>query len=221
MIDQLIIGTTFSYDDFGASVKERRIEAPKKKSIKETVPFSNIAYDFSKINGEIYWEERTLEYVLEIVEITPEELEETKIAINAWLMNVENEKLFDPFILDFHFLATFSNIAYEDELEKTTITVTFTAYPYKIANAPKAFSYALTTSNAVTAKIANNSAHRITPTFISNVPFTVKMGENTYSMGSGTTKDDSFKLEMGINQLEILATSSNGNVKVEFSEEVL
>ena len=65
MIDQLIIGSKKSYDDFGASVSERTIHQPKKKTIKETVPFSNITHDFSGIDGEVYWEERKLEYIFE------------------------------------------------------------------------------------------------------------------------------------------------------------
>lgn len=56
MLDQLIIGDKSSFDDFDASVSERNISPPKKKEIKETVPFSNVTYDFSKINGELFWE---------------------------------------------------------------------------------------------------------------------------------------------------------------------
>ena len=74
MIDQLIIGDKASCDDYGASVASRKIVPPKKKEIKETVPFSNVTYDFSAINGEQYWEERELEYTLEIIAPTPEEL---------------------------------------------------------------------------------------------------------------------------------------------------
>ena len=88
MLDQLRIGDKYSYDDFFASVAERKIKKPKKKKIKDTVPYSNKTYDFSAINGEVYWEERELEYILELDADTPEELEERKIALSSWLMNV-------------------------------------------------------------------------------------------------------------------------------------
>ena len=88
MLDQLIIADTGSYDKFGASIKEREIHAPKKKTIKDTVPFSNATYDFTAINGEIYWQERTMKYIFEIVENTPEELEERKMKFSNWVMNV-------------------------------------------------------------------------------------------------------------------------------------
>ena len=137
MLDQLRIGDKYSYDDFGASVAERKIGKPKKKTIKETVPHSNITYDFSKINGEIYWEERELQYVLELDAETPEELEDLKIDLSNWLMNVFEEDLFDPFIEGYHFRATYDDIDFDDsEVEKTTATVKFKAYPYMISNEP-------------------------------------------------------------------------------------
>ena len=52
MIDQLIIGDKLSHDDFSDSIALRKINLPKKKSIKESPPFSNITYDFSAINGD-------------------------------------------------------------------------------------------------------------------------------------------------------------------------
>lgn len=138
MLDQLIIGDKASYDDFGASVALRSIKAPPKKSIKETVPFSNKTYDFSKINGELYWEERELEYVFEITASTPEELEELKRAFLAWVTQVHEKEIHDPFIPDFHFVGTYDDLEVEDDegLDKTTLTVTFTAYPYLVANVP-------------------------------------------------------------------------------------
>lgn len=89
---------------------------------------------------------------------TPEELEEKKILFNSWVMNVFQEKLHDPFILDYHFLATFEDIDFEDDesMLKTRITVVFSAYPYKIANKPKEYSFDVTTT-AQTIRILNES----------------------------------------------------------------
>ena len=173
MIDQLIIGNTKSYDTFGASVKERKIHAPKKKTIKETVPFSNKTHDFSAIDGEVYWEERQLDYIFEILADSPEELEEKKTAFFSWIMNVREEKLYDPFTEGYHYLATFEDIDPDDsEIEKSTITVTFTAYPYKIANEATVTTQTITTSEK-TITINNKSSHRIIPTFNSSTALTV------------------------------------------------
>lgn len=221
MIDRLIIGKTDSYDDFEASVKERTITEGKKKEIKDSVPFSNLTYDFSAINGEIYWEEKKLEYVLEITADTPEELEEKKLAFKSWVMNVMGEKLHDPFILDYHFIATYSDIDIDDsEIEKATITVTFTAYPYMISNRKRTYTVQITASEEKSVTIQNDSSHRITPTFNADVFFTVKIGDSSYSVSSGETTDDSFKLAVGKNTLTINAAES-GTVNISFSEEVL
>lgn len=221
MFDQLQIGNQYSYDDFEASVKERVIGSPKKKSIKDTVPFSNITYDFSKINGEIYWEERQLNYVLEIDALTPEELEEKKIAFKTWVMNVFKEELHDPFIEDYHFIATFESIDFDDsEIEKTTVTVSFSAYPFMIADAKRSFVFTIPKTAETEVKIENGSSHRITPTLIASVPVSFKHDGTTFSIASGEVTNDSFKLEAGTNTLTIQPMSTGGTLRVEFFEEV-
>lgn len=220
MIDQLIIGDKHSYDDFEASVAERKNNKPKKKIIKETVPFSNETHDFSAINGEPYWEERTLEYVFEITADSAEELETKKQPFLSWIMNVMNEELHDPFIEDYHFLATFSEIADDDsEIEKSTITVKFTAYPYMIANEKRVGIYNLTTTELVI-YITNNSSHRVTPTFISDVEYTVVKGNSSYGLPAGELTSDVFMLNPGTTTMKVRSTGASGTLKIEFYEEV-
>ena len=220
MLDQITIGTVASYDEYEASMKERKISEPKKKSIKETVPFSNVTYDFSAINGEVYWEERELDYVFEITANTPEELEEKRQKFMAWVMNVQNEKLYDPFIEDYHFLATFDSVDVDDsEIEKATINVTFTAYPYKIKNEATEYTVSLAATIENPTTVYNGSSHRITPTFESDVAFTIQQGDTVYSVPAGETVDDSFKLAAGANAL-ILKADASGTVKISFVEEV-
>ena len=220
MIDQLIIENTASHDDFEASVKEREIKDGSKKEIKESVPFSNVTYDFSAINGEVYWEEKELKYVFEITANTPEELAEKKIAFKSWVMNVIEEKLYDPFIRDYHFIATFKGIDVDDsEIEKATITVIFTAYPYMISNLKRVYTVPLEASKEITVIVCNDSSHRITPTFNSDIAFTVGLGNSSYGIPAGETTDGSFKLAVGVNTLTLQATGS-GTVTISFHEEV-
>jgi LPXTG-motif cell wall-anchored protein len=162
MLDQLIVGTKASNDDFGASIKTRNIKDPVKKKITKTVPFSNALYDFTKINGEIYWEWRELEYVFEMIAPTPEILEEMKTEFSNYIMNVVEENIYDPYIPDYHFIGTYDSKSYDDDESglKTTITVVFLAYPYKVANAPKVYKRTETGSF----KVYNSSTHRVTPT---------------------------------------------------------
>lgn len=223
MIDQLIIGDKSSFDDYGASLKSRKISAPKKKSIKETVPFSNVTYDFTKINGEIYWEERSLDYTLEIIAPTPERLEEMRAAFENWVLNIINEELHDPFIPDYHFLATYSDLSYADDegLDKTTVTVKFTAYPYKIANYPKAYSVEIPANGSKELWAVNESSHRITPTITADQAITLSIGGANYSMSAGTATDEAFKLETGVNCIYVENKSGEVcTVTLRFNEEV-
>jgi hypothetical protein len=223
MLDQLIIDSTASVEDFDASVKERKISAPKKKSIKETVPFSNVTYDFTAINGEIYWDERELEYIFEIIANTPEELEEKKTAFSSWIMNVANSKIYDPIDTDYHYIGTFNDISYEDEenLDKTTITVKFLAYPYKISNAPTVYNLTVSANAQYAKTVINSSSHRITPTISTNVAVTLQLDNVSYSVPAGETQNSTLHLKSGANTLIIQNnTNTSCTVVLSFYEEV-
>lgn len=222
-IDQLIIGDKASYDDFSASMASRKIKQPKKKIIKETVPFSNKTYDFSAINGEIYWEERELEYVFELMADTPEELEELKSQFSSWVMNVQEAEIYDPFIPDYHFIGTYSDMSYEDEedVEKTTVTVIFTAYPYMIANVAKVYEVTIAASSQTTLTILNESMHPITPLITSDKGLTIKIGDSSYVVGAGTVADEVLKLPIGLTTITLKNTKTTAcTVEIRFFEEV-
>lgn len=222
MVDQLIIGDKASFDDYFASLAKRKIGNPKKKVIKETIPYSNITYDFSKVNGELYWEERELEFVFEIIADTPEKLEDMKTAFSGWMMNVFQEQIHDPFIPEYHFLGTFEDIDFEDEesLDKTTATVKFTAYPYKIANVPSGTE--LDGKSNYTLILDNNSAHPVPLTFAltsgtaimwinEEIAGTFAAGEHTFTLPVGVTK-------IGVSEATYPRVGLNG--RLSFIEEV-
>lgn len=134
MIKQLIINGKKSYDDFNVYIASRNISSPKKKSIKEKVPFSNTVYDFSKINGEVYWEERTLKYSFDIAELSTEEMEVAKSNLLNWLLNVQDTNIYDPYIGDYHFHGSYDSDSWSEDFGAGTISVSFSVYPYKISN---------------------------------------------------------------------------------------
>jgi len=220
MIDQIFIGNVGSCDEYGASVAERRIIKPKKKSIKETVPFSNVTHDFSAINGEIYWEEGSLEYVFEIIASSAEELEDKKRLFCGWIMNVMEEELHDPFIRGYHFKATYDDMDIDDsEIEKATITVTFTTYPYMISDVQRVYAFKIKTAEA-SIKINSKSSHRITPVIQTDVECVISKDSSSYAVPVGTVSDDKFMLVPGENILKVKSTSGSGTLKIAFHDEV-
>lgn len=223
MIDQIIIGGRASFDDFGASVAGRAKNAPKKKEIKEKVPFSNITYDFTKINGEIFWEERELEYDFEMIAPDPVKLEDMRTAFESWILNIIQEELHDPIIPDYHYIVTYADVSYTDDegLEKTTAKVKFTAYPYKVANVPRVYEHSIPANGTKTVWVQNDSSHKITPTITADKAVTFTLGGVNYTMNAGTVKDYSFKLAEGLNELSIAnANSAACAVSISFYEEV-
>ena len=223
MFDQLIIGNKASYDDFGASVASRSIKPPKKKSIRETVPFSNKTYDFSAINGELYWNEQELEYVCEITADSPEALEEKKSAFAGWVMNVVEAEIIDPYISGYHFVGTYDGLEFEDEehLQKTTATLVFVAYPYKIADTATLYEYTLAAGESKLVNVVNTSSHRITPTLTTDAAIEITIGNATYKATAGTFNDERFKLAAGANALTIKNTATDEcNVALSFFAEV-
>lgn len=221
MYDQLIIGDKNSYDDFGASLASRKIDPPAKKKVRETIPFSNITYDFSKINGEFYYEDRNLEYTLEMTAETPQELEDMKTALSDWIMNVFQEELHDPFIPDYHFIATYDDLNFSDDegMNKTTATAKFTAYPFKISNVDREFSiFVPVRAFEYVAYVENNSSHPVTATLTKEGDYaaTIRIdGQKT----TVWTKAQA-KLKRGLQELSI-DYLHGGEIKVSFAEEVL
>lgn len=229
MFDQLKIGDVYSHDTYGASVAERAISAPKKKVIKETVPFSNKTYDFSAINGELYWEERELRYVFEIIADSPEELEVKKSAFSGWVMNVMNENIYDPYDPDYHYVGTFEDIEFEDDdsVEKTTATVTFMVYPFKIANEAKIVTLTVSAQSEKSVTITNKSAHKSTVDI--SVAYSGTSSASYYCEGTvnGFTKrmynnrTYTFPLELGDNEIVIgVPVNKTMNITISHKEEV-
>ena len=112
----------------------------------------------------------------------------------------------------------------EESVDKTTITVKFKAYPYKIANKPKIYTFTVPANlpegaDGVVKTVVNNSGHKITPTFITDVGVTLKMGNVSYFIPAGETADGSLKLDVGQNTL-IIQSEEDCTLTVKFFEEV-
>lgn len=210
MLDQLTIGNKKSLDDFDASISGRHIGSPAKKIIKETVPFSNKTYDFSKINGELYWEERELEYEFEITANSPEELEAKKTAFSNWVTGVTEAEIHDPHIPDYHFVGTYEDMDFDDDesVEKTVATVRFKAYPYKIKNEATVLIGTATYGQELKGTMHTNSDHRILVDVVTNRSYTLVVGSTEYvfsgvTPGKDTEFPKAFALEAGQNEITV------------------
>ena len=94
-----------SFDDFGLTIKSKKIGNPKKNKIKEEVPFMNGSYDFSLLYGEQTYSERQLEYTFNLNERNKIAMNIKKMQVLEWLNDGGKQPLYDDTIPGFYFLA--------------------------------------------------------------------------------------------------------------------
>jgi len=132
----ITISGMHSYYDFGLNIASRKIDLPPKNSIRKTIPFMNGFYDFTKINGGICWGARPIAYTFDIVGSTVEEMDAKRTEVVNWLCNQHDVDIYDDTIPDYHFHGSYDSASQSEDGEKSELTVTFTCYPFMIANEP-------------------------------------------------------------------------------------
>ena len=218
MIKQLVINEKKSFDDFGVYISKRTISTPKKKIIKEALPFSNIVYDFSNIDGEIYWEERSLEYEFDIAETSTEEMEFTKSNLLNWLLNIHDTDIYDPYITDYHFHGSYDSDSWSEDFGGGTLKVVFKVYPYMIKNEVNIDEMILTSTMTNALVLVNNtSGHRIPVDLTIDGEMTLSFNNVNYGLSTGKY-EKLFYVNKGENKIGI-ESSSGGIFKIEYREE--
>lgn len=119
---------------YGLFVDEAKISYPEKKKVKKEVPYMSGSYDFSALYGECPYEERTLVYYMDLIADTPKDMQDYKDAIVKWLSVDKQIPLYDSDIRGYYYLAECTKFEAADDDIYSRLTITFTAYPYKIAS---------------------------------------------------------------------------------------
>lgn len=221
-----------SFKDFGLTLKSRRISIPQKRKIKVSVPFQNGAYDFSHIYGSQAYEERECRYVFFIKGKNVEEMEFRQQVVLDWLLHSPKDKLFDDYLPGYYFLAECESAEFNDLNYISELTVSFIAYPFRIAELPEGndiwdtfnfiTDYAQNTKFNVTdeinAKIYNPSAIHIVPKIFATSHFEIEKDGVIYNVNPGETKDSRFYFDVGENDLII---RGNGTIEFIFYKEVV
>ncbi|MBR5878361.1 MAG: hypothetical protein IKY91_02325, partial [Akkermansia sp.] len=175
------------------------------------------------IGGEVFWEERELEFVLELTARDPAGLEYKKTRLANWLMNVQAARIFDPHDLEHYFLGTYSSLSFEDDesVEYTVCTVVFKAYPYKIAVKPTTYVLEVPGSTTRSFLVRNESGHPVIPQVTCNHAVAITLSDVEYTFQAGTVKSSTFKLPPGMLELTVAnQQDTDGTVTVRFYEEV-
>ena len=134
--DGFLINGEHSFAGYGLNVKKRQLGFPKKNSIRKTVPLMNGYYDFTKINGDVSWGERSLSYTFDIIGETPEEVEAECSRILNWVGNAHDVDIYDDTMAGYHLHGSFDSAtpSESEDGEHTELAVAFVCYPFKIAD---------------------------------------------------------------------------------------
>lgn len=228
-----------SYDYFGITMGiDRNIGFPEKEKLKDKVPFSNVEYDFSEIYGDQAYTTRELKYTFNILDKgVLNDTHRINVLITAfsnWLMNTRGkQKLIDDTIPGYYFMAEVEGGLDFDELwNHGTLTVIFTAYPFKISEEAEGddiwdtfnflLDYAQITDFEVNGTkevtLYNPGTPNVNPKITSSSAMEIKLDGITYNLNAGTTESDDFVLKSGKNNLTI---TGNGSISFKFYKELI
>lgn len=192
-----------SYRDFGLTFAEAPVlSGPVTKRVLGSVPFSHGELDFTKAYGNPYFEPRELTVVWEVDGHCQREVEMLRSEIDNWLAGIVDEDIEYDVLDGYHLHGTrvSSEPEYDEYGDKLTLTVTFSVYPFQVADEPTTMTLAPGThavvnsgwpvpltarpaSASATIKIGNVSQTITGPTTLS-VPFETGRNEVTVSKGS-------------------------------------
>lgn len=228
-----------SYKDMGVTLGiERDIGYPEKEKIKVKAPFSNVEYDFSLIYGEQTYTERPLTYTLNILDKNvindTQRINILETKISNWLMNSNGkQRLYDDAIPGYYYLAEVEGGLSFDELwNRGTLTVEFTAYPFMISELEEGhdiwdeFNFELDVSQITEFEVNgskevvlyNVGTPNLSPTMEATAPMEIMKDGVNYSIPSGRSISNDFKLIPGENELTI---TGNGTIKFLFYKELI
>lgn len=128
----------FAAEDVGLFVERGEPQLPKPRIVTETVPYRDGHYDFSRADGVLHYERRTLEYDFIAHSKTPEETAEILADALSWLYSAGDGILTDEHFDGWHFedvTCTDVSCEYADPQHTAArLKATFSAAPYMYAD---------------------------------------------------------------------------------------
>lgn len=216
-------------------VDTREIGYPKRNTVTASVPYSSEEYDFSEIDGNASWSNRTVKYVIHVLNIgklTPIAMHNCATQLVNWLTNSHGRQpLWDDTLPGYHFLGEVRDApSLADAVETGEITVTFDCYAFMIRDQPEGndrwndFSFDTDVAQDTdfdvdgSARIIliNDGAQSASPKVTADAPMTVTIGSVEYTLNEGV--NEGLSLPTGTNWLTI---TGSGHISFEWYQEVI
>jgi len=232
--DGINFNNKHSYYDFGLILQERKIGNPSKIKNTERVPWSNIEYDFSNLYSEQEYEERAISYTFALVAHSKQYYTTMKTVVVNWLCSaIGKTVLKDDIIPNYYFLAEVVKGPSETDFNSDgSITVEFTAYPFKISSLKEGhdiwdeFNFLLdyaqetdfTVNGSLEITLHNPGITIVYPKITCSSSMKLQKENITYEISAGSTSSYDFSLSPGENKLKILGI---GTISFEFYKELI
>lgn len=137
---QIKFGGKWSLEDFGVLIGQgtdtnTAVELAKPRILRETVPFMDGSYDYSRMSGKLVYDDRTLRYTFIISGHTRSDVVEKARQLDNWLGSVTDTELYDTDYSHWKFtgvayMGMGDLTFYSSNENKAQITAEFTVAPY-------------------------------------------------------------------------------------------
>lgn len=220
--------------EFNMILLERSSPPPGEKIITESVPFMQGVYDFSMMMGERIFDNRPLTYKFTAFENEYENRKIIEASLINWLMRGGYEPLYDDHARNYYYLAKCTGVDISDDTagRRLNITVTFDAYPFKIAVQEEGndiwdnFNFELdvwqpnfyNVYGVLSINLFNAGSVGVTPSIYSSSTFSIDKGGVTYTIPAGESKSESFRINIGENPLII---RGRGTIQFKWHKELI
>lgn len=132
MADRLTAGFNIygdSSEAWGMLMLDYDFPTPAMRDNREVVPFRNGSYDFSFINGGMYYDDREVTFTMEVLEVDWQERSNYKLELNQWLLGKPASVLTTEVYENYEFFGRCTDIKFENIAYGWKITITFTCDP--------------------------------------------------------------------------------------------
>lgn len=230
----LIIDEIDIFEKWGIRVKDRKYLKPNKKKILEYLPHSSKTLDFSEIYGGPSYEERSLQYTLNLIGTQPNRIaaEFLDTEFTNFIMAKPQFKLIDELFDGYYFLAEVrTGTDFSPLFSYGELTVVFNAYPFRIKEGKEGSPYwddysildyyqevEFTVSGTKQIELMNNGSERVYPKVNCSSPMKINKGNTQYNFPTGLSTSLDFSLSIGMNNITV---TGNGKIDFEFHKELI
>lgn len=224
----------FDSRDYEMRLMSRNAPTPSKREIIESLPFTHGNYDFSRVLGEDFYNNRPITYVFHLHENEYNVRKVKQTSFENELMKLGITQLRDSYSEGYYYLGKVTSVNTDDDHvhNRLIVTIAFDCYPFKISDFLEGndiwdtFNFELDVAQVTEFQISgseeilliNNGGTSIAPKVITDAPFSITKGNVTYQFGVGETITDNFRLDIGENNLIV---EGNGHIEFSFRKELI